>query len=180
ARSYVFRASPNVKFAPSKNSAGQEIRKLSRSRKLVPRQGNCLRLTLLSLRKAKSYSRNHEPAGAGCGFCRRCKQDRQPNALFTSRSFPLPITASCLPYTDIACLRRYFRIKSGLKLARLRIWPCRHRTGEQRAIFSPQDEQHDYAGNGRKNCDWDAESRVIPETDFDMLARGFDYYHVRH
>src|SRR5437762_7760834 len=118
ARLYVFRASPNAKFALSKNSAGQEIRKLFRSRKLVPRQGNSSRLTLLSLRKAKSYSRNHQRAGAGCGSCRRCKQNRQPNALFTCRSFLLPITASCLPYTDIACLRRYFRIKSGLKLAR--------------------------------------------------------------
>jgi hypothetical protein len=85
-----------------------------------------------------------------------------------------------LPYTDIARLRRYFQIKSGLKLARLRISPCRHRTGEQRDIFSPQGGQHDHAGNGRKNCDWDAEPRVIPETDFDMLTLGFDHYHIRH
>src|SRR5205823_6462149 len=159
------RASRNVKFVRSKNSAVQKIRRLSRSRKLVPRQDTSSRPTLLSLSKAKSYSSNQLRAGAACGFCHRCKQDRQSSGPFTCRPFLLPITASRLPYTDIASRRRYFRIKIGLKLARLRMWPCRHHTGEPRDIFSPQDQQHHHASSSRKNCDGNAEPRVIPEAD---------------
>src|SRR6266404_8331440 len=179
-RSFVFRASRDVKFVRSKTSAVQKIPKRFRSRGLVPQQGTSSRPTLLSLSKAKSYSRNQLGAGAACGFCRRCKQNRQPNGLFTCRPFPSHITASRLPYTDIARLRKYFRIKLGLKLARLRIWPCRHHTGEHCDIFSAQDQQHHHASSSRKNCDGDAEPRVITATDFDMLAGGFDHYHVRH
>src|SRR5438132_403936 len=48
----------------------------------------------------------------------------------------------------------------------------------QCVIFSAKYQQHQHAGDGRQDRDWDTKARIIPEADFQMFARRFHYDHV--
>jgi hypothetical protein len=69
-------------------------------------------------------------------------------------------------------------VSAGSPFARSVRFQFPRRTAAQSLIFSAQQEQDRQASSGRENGNRDPEARVIPETDFDVLARRFNHDHV--
>ncbi len=145
--------------------------------------------------RERSCWNNHPSAGAACGFCRLLKLD----GFELSSSQQRPLYTSVFPFTHHRVTlqvfrhgaheitneqRRWFRIRS---LDSIPI-PSPHRRAIQTLItslrrspiYSPQQQQYRNARHGCQCRDRNSETRIIPKTNFQVLARGFHYDHVRH